>query len=107
MIVHNNKIVFREDYLQTEKGRMFQTRNEKWKKLKKDIEKKGIINPLIWTEKEGKYRLCVGMRRFIAGCIIGIEEYKIEIVPDEEVDTLINATKKYKTKHKNGTDISE
>ncbi len=107
MIVHKNKIVFREDYLQTEKGRMFQTRNEKWKKLKIDIEKNGIINPLICTEKEGKYRLCVGMRRFIAGCIIGIEEYKIEIVPDEEVDTLINATKKYKTKHKNGTDISE
>ena len=107
MIVHKNKIVFREDYLQTEKGRMFQTRNEKWKKLKIDIEKNGIINPLICTEKEGKYRLCVGMRRFIAGCIIGIEEYKIEIVPDEEVDTLINATKKYKTKHKNGTDMSE
>jgi len=107
MIVHKNKIVFREDHLQTEKGRMLQTRNEKWKKLKIDIEKNGIINPLICTEKDGKYRLCMGMRRFIAGCMLGIKEYEIEVVPNEEVDTLINATKKYKTKHKNGTNLSE
>jgi len=31
---------------------------------------------------------------------------KIEIVPDEEVDTLMNATSKYQTKHKDGKDIS-
>jgi|TARA_R100001460_G_scaffold78312_1_gene119345 ParB-like chromosome segregation protein Spo0J len=107
MIVHKDQIVFREDHLKTEEGRMLQTRNEKWKKLKIDIEKNGIINPLICTEKDGKYRLCMGMRRFIAGCLLGIENYKIEIVPDEEVDTLINATKKYQTKHKDGTDISK
>jgi len=106
MIVHKDQIIFREKHLQTEQGRMLQTRNEKWKKLKIDIEKNGIINPLICTEKDGKYRLCIGMRRFIAGCILGIENYKIEIVPDEEVDTLMNATSKYQKKHEDGTDIS-
>ena len=106
MIVHKDKIVFREDHLKTEKGRLSQTKNEKWKKLKADIEKNGIINPLICTEKDGKYRLCMGMRRFIAGCILGIEEYEIQIVPDEKVDTLMNATSKYITKHKDGTDLS-
>tara|TARA_R110002095_G_scaffold35764_1_gene33615 strand:- start:212 stop:535 length:324 start_codon:yes stop_codon:yes gene_type:complete len=106
MIVHKDQIVFRENHLKTEEGKMLQTRNEKWKKLKTDIEKNGIINPLICTEKDGKYRLCMGMRRFIAGCILGIENYKIEIVPDEEVDTLMNATSKYQKKHKDGTDIS-
>ena len=104
-VIYKDKIVFREKYLQTEKGRMLQTRNEKWKKLKADIEKNGIINPLICTEKDGKYRLCMGMRRFIAGCLLGIEEYEIEIVPDEEVDTLMNATSNYKTKHEDGTDL--
>tara|TARA_R100001463_G_scaffold103685_1_gene158177 strand:+ start:114 stop:437 length:324 start_codon:yes stop_codon:yes gene_type:complete len=107
MIVHKDLIVFREDHLQTEEGRMLQTRNEKWKKLKIDIEKNGIINPLICTEKDGKYRLCIGMRRFIAGCLLGIEKYKIEVVSDEEVDTLINATKKYQTKYEDGTDVSK
>ena len=57
MKVHKDQIVFREKHLQTEQGRMLQTRNEKWKKLKADIEKNGIINPLICTEKDGKYRL--------------------------------------------------
>ena len=106
MIIHKDQIVFREAHLQTEEGRMSQTENETWKKLKTDIEKNGIINPLICTEKDGKYRLCIGMRRFIAGCILGIEEYKIKIVPNEEVDTLINATSIYQRKHKDGTSIS-
>ena len=105
MRIHKDLIVFRTAYLQTEKGRMSQTENPKWQKLKIDIEKDGILNPLICTEKDGKYRLCMGMRRFIAGCLLGIEEYEIEIVPDEEVDTLTNATSKYKTKHEDGTDL--
>ena len=107
MIVHKDQIVFREKLFQTEEGRMRQTRNERWKKLKIDIEKNGIINPLICTEKDGKYRLCMGMRRFIAGCLLGIENYKIKIVPDEEVDTLMNAITNYKTKHEDGTDVSK
>ncbi len=106
MIVHKDKIVFREKHLKTEKGRMSQTENPKWQALKKDIEKNGIVNPLICSKDGDKYRLCMGMRRFIAGCILGIDEYKIEVVPDEEVDTLVNATKKYQTKHKDGTDIA-
>ena len=104
-VVHKDKIVFREKHLQTEEGIMLQTRNEKWKKLKADIEKNGIINPLICTEKDGKYRLCMGMRRFIAGCLLGIETYEIEIVPDEKQDTLINAMSNYKTKHEDKTDL--
>jgi ParB-like chromosome segregation protein Spo0J len=106
MKVHKDQIVFREKHLQTEEGRMSQTENERWKKLKEDIENNGIINPLICTEKDGKYRLCIGMRRFIAGLMLGIEEYEIEIVPDEEVKTLMNATAKYQRKHKNGTNIA-
>ena len=104
-VIHKDKIVFREKYLQTENGRIDQTKNERWKKLRDDIEKNGIINPLICTEKDGKYRLCMGMRRFITGCLLGIEEYEIEIVPDEEVDTLLNATSNYKTKHEDGTGL--
>ena len=107
MIIHKDQIVFREDHLKTEEGRMLQTKNKKWKKLKIDIEKNGIINPLICTKDGDKYRLCIGMRRFIAVSILGIKEYKIEVVPNEEVETLLNATKKYKIKHKDGTNISE
>ena len=106
MIIHKDQIVFREDHLKTEEGRMLQTKNKKWKKLKIDIEKNGIINPLICTKDGNKYRLCMGMRRFIAGCILGINEYEIEVVSDEEKDTLLYATSKYKTKHKDGTELA-
>ena len=106
MIVHKDKIVFREAHLQTEEGRMRQTTNPKWKALKKDIEKNGIINPLICTKDGDKYRLCMGMRRFIAGCILGIDEYEIEVVKDEEPETLLHATSKYQKKHKDGTEIA-
>jgi hypothetical protein len=106
MIVNKDKIVFREPHLQTEEGRMRQTKNPKWKALKKDIEKNGIINPLICTKDGDKYRLCMGMRRFIAGCILGIDEYEIEIVQDEKPETLLHATSKYQTKHKDGTEVA-
>ena len=106
MIVHKDQIVFREDHLKTEEGRMSQTENPRWQSLKKDIEKNGIINPLICTKDGDKYRLCIGMRRFIAGCILGINEYKIEVVSNEEKNTLLYATSKYKTKHKDGTELA-
>ena len=107
MIVHKDKIIFTTAYLNTKEGQMSQTENDNFKKLKIDIEKNGIINPLICTEKEGKYRLCMGMRRFIAGCLLGIEKYDIEIVADEEVKTLIDATKKYQRVYKDGTYLAK
>ena len=33
MMIHKDQIVFREKHLQTEEGRMRQTRNQRWKKL--------------------------------------------------------------------------
>ena len=107
MIIHKNLIVFRTAYLNTKEGQMSQTKNDNFKKLKIDIEKNGIINPLICTERDGKYRLCMGMRRFIAGCLLGIEKYDIEIVADEEVKTLIDATKKYQRVYKDGTYLAK
>ena len=106
MIVHKNQIVFRHAHLDTEEGRTSQTKNDNFKKLKIDIEKNGILNPLICTEKDGKYRLCIGQRRFIAGCLLGIEEYKIKIVDNEEVDTLLNPCKEYIKVHKDGTPLA-
>ena len=106
MIVHKDKIVFREKHLHTEEGILVQTENENWKKLKKDIEKNGILNPLICTKDNDKYRLCIGIRRFIAGLILGIEEYEIKVVHNEEKDTLLNPCKDYIKIHKDGTPLA-
>ena len=106
MKIHKDKIIFRDLHLRSKEGQKLQTKNKKWQELKKDIEKNGIINPLICVKKDDKYILCMGIRRFIAGLALGIEEYEIEIVPNDEVETLLNATVKYKTKHENGEDLS-
>ena len=42
MKIHKDKIVFREPHLQTEEGRMSQTKNPRWQALKKDIEKTNL-----------------------------------------------------------------
>ena len=107
--VHKDQIVFKTEYLNSEEGRMSQTDNENFKKLKKDIEKNGIINPLICVKKEDKYIIYIGNRRFIAGCLLGIEEYEIETVSDkwpdnfEKVKILNKACEKYQKVNKDGT----
>ena len=109
MIIHKDKIIFKSAYLNTEEGRISQTENDRFKELKKDIEKNGIINPLICIEKENKYILYIGVRRFIAGCLLGIKEYKVKTVSGawgddhEKVKILMEACEKYKKTHKNGT----
>ena len=101
--------MFKTAYVNTEEGRMSQTDNDNFKKLKKDIEKNGIINPLICIEKKSKYILYIGQRRFIAGCLLGIEEYEVKTVSGswrddfEKVKILTNAIKKYQRVHKDGT----
>jgi len=109
MIVHKDKIIFKTAYLNTEEGRISQTENDRFKELKKDIKKNGIINPLICIEKENKYILHIGVRRFIAGCLLGIEKYVVKTVSGawsddhEKVKILMEACEKYKKTHKNGT----
>tara|TARA_R110000782_G_scaffold30969_1_gene76777 strand:+ start:47 stop:388 length:342 start_codon:yes stop_codon:yes gene_type:complete len=109
MIVHKNLIIFSSIYLNTKEGQMSQTENDNFKKLKIDIEKNGIINPLICIEKKGKYIIYMGSRRFIAGCLLGIEEYEVKTVSGswrddfEKVKILTNAIKKYQRVHKDGT----
>ena len=112
MRIHKDLISLKGKYLQTEEGRMSQTKNPTWKKLSEDIKKNGIINPLICTKKDDKYTIYIGARRFIAGCLLGIKEYEVKTVPDtwhndiEKVKTLTEACKKYIRIHKNGEPLA-
>ena len=112
MRIYKDLISLKGKYLQTEEGRMGQTKNPTWKKLSEDIKKNGIINPLICTKKDDKYTIYIGARRFIAGCLLGIKEYEVKTVPDtwhndrEKVKTLTEACKKYIRIHKNGEPLA-
>tara|TARA_B100000795_G_scaffold237364_1_gene197929 strand:- start:299 stop:610 length:312 start_codon:yes stop_codon:yes gene_type:complete len=98
MIVHKDKMIIRESkkYLNTEKGKEAQKENERYKKLRDDIKEKGIINPLLCIKENNIYKICIGMRRFIAGLELGIEEFEIKVLPNDSVDLLIKEKQQYR-----------
>ena len=42
------------------------------------------------------YKICIGMRRFIAGLELGIEEFEIKVLPNDSVDLLIKEKQQYR-----------
>ena len=95
--IHRDKITFREKHLRTKKGRNAQKSGEYYQQIKKSIEKYGIINPLICIQDGDMYKICLGMKRFIIGCDLGIQEFDIKVVPSEDVELLKEENLKYKS----------
>ena len=98
MIVHKDKIVFRNcnKFLNTEKGRKAQTKNDGYKKLRNDIKEKGIINPILCIKENDIYKICIGMRRFIVGLELGIKEFEVKVLPNDSVDLLVKEKQQYR-----------
>ena len=98
MIVHKDKIMFRNcnKFLNTEKGRNAQTKNDGYKKLKDDIKEKGIINPILCIKENNIYKICIGMRRFIVGLELGIKEFEVKVLPNDSVDLLVKEKQQYR-----------
>ena len=98
MLVHKNKIMFRDcnNFLNTEKGRAAQTTNDGYKKLKNDIKEKGMINPILCIKENNMYKICIGMRRFISGLELGMKEFEVKVLPNDNVDLLKKEKKQYR-----------
>ena len=94
--IHKDKITFRETHLRTEKGRNAQKSGEYYQQIKSSIEKHGMINPLICIQDGDMYKICLGMKRFIIGCDLGIQEFEIKVVPNDNVKLLKEENLKYK-----------
>ena len=98
MIVHKDKIMFRDcnKFLNTEKGIKAQTKNDGYKKLRDDIKEKGIINSILCIKENDIYKICIGMRRFIAGLELGMEEFEIKVLPNDSKELLIKEKQQYR-----------
>jgi|TARA_R110002095_G_scaffold613_1_gene2991 ParB-like chromosome segregation protein Spo0J len=96
MIVAKEKIMFRKknNFLNSKVGRDKQKENEGYQALKKDIAKQGMINPLLCIEEDGMYKVCIGMRRFIAGEELGMTEFNVKVLPNDEIPLLQEEIKK-------------
>ena len=98
MIVHKDKMMFREcnKNLNTLEGQDRQRHSDSYKKLRDDIGEKGMINPILCIEENNMYKICIGMRRYIAGLELGMEEFEIKVLPNDNKDLLVKEKKQYR-----------
>jgi ParB-like chromosome segregation protein Spo0J len=96
MKVNKDKLTFKNNFLKTEKGRDAQKHGDYYKQIKASIEKHGIINPLICIQDGDMYKICLGIKRFIIGCDLGIQEFNIKVLPNDNVELLKEENLKYK-----------
>tara|TARA_R100000030_G_scaffold73745_1_gene56993 strand:+ start:4402 stop:4599 length:198 start_codon:yes stop_codon:yes gene_type:complete len=55
-----------------------------------------IINPLLVVEEGDKYKIVYGNNRYLSGIELGFEEFPIQVLKDNKVDTIMKAAKDYK-----------
>jgi len=80
--VSKDKITFKNASLRTEEGRNKQKNGGFYKQIKISMEKHGMINPLICIKDGDMYKICLGMKRFIIGCDLGMQEFDVKVVPN-------------------------
>ena len=98
MMVHKDKMRFREcnKNLNTLEGQERQRHNDGYKKLRDDIGEKGMINPILCIEENNMYKICIGMRRYIAGLELGMEEFEIKVLPNDDRSLLRKEVQQYR-----------
>ena len=68
-----------------------------YKKIRDHIKRIGyIINPLLVVKDGDKYKVVYGNNRYLAGLELGFTEFPIKVLKNEEVSTIVEATKSYK-----------
>ena len=73
-------------------------------KVRDHINKIGyIINPLLVVEDGDRYKVVYGNNRYLAGVELGLKEFPIKILPDDEVLTIRENAKSYTEVNLNDT----
>ena len=98
MLIHKDKMMFRNcnKFLNTEKGKDAQKDNDGYKKLRDNIGEKGMINPILCIKEDDMYKICIGMRRFIAGLELGMTEFEVKVLPNDTPDLLVKEKQQYR-----------
>ena len=95
MKVTKEKLFLRNKNLEQNPSSQKQT--DLYKKVKDHIKKTGfIINPLLVVEDQEKYKVVYGNNRYLAGVELGLKEFPIEILENDDPITIKAAAKKYK-----------
>jgi ParB-like chromosome segregation protein Spo0J len=74
-----------------------QKQTDLYKKVRDHIKKTGyIINPLLVVEDGDKYKIVYGNNRYLSGLELGFTEFTIQVLKNDEVQTIREAAKSYK-----------
>jgi len=93
--VKREKLFLRNHRLENNPGPQKDTRL--YKAVRDHIKKTGyIINPLLVVEDGDRYKVIHGNNRYLAGVELGLTEFPVQVLPDEEVPTIREAAKSYK-----------
>ena len=94
MKVKREKLSLRNQIL--EQNPSNQKRTDLYKKVKDHIKRTGfIINPLLVVEDGDIYKVVYGNNRYLAGVELGLKEFPIKVLKDDEVETIREAAKTY------------
>lgn len=94
MKVQREKLFLRNQSLEQNPNNQKQT--DLYKKVKDHIKKTGfIINPLLVVKDENRYKVVYGNNRFLAGVELGLKEFPVEVLKDDEVKTIRKAAETY------------
>jgi hypothetical protein len=47
-------------------------------------------------EEDNMYKICIGMRRFIAGLELGMTEFEVKVLPNDTRDLLVKEKQQYR-----------
>ena len=102
MKVKRKKLFLRNQSLEQNPSNQKQT--DLYKKVRDHIKKTGyIINPLLVVEDGDRYKVVYGNNRYLAGVELGLKEFPIKILPDDEVLTIRENAKSYTEVNLNDT----
>ena len=73
-----------------------QKQTDLYKKVRNHIKKtRYIINPLLVVKDGDRYKVVYGNNRFLAGVELGLKEFPVKILNDEEVKTIKKGAETY------------
>ena len=93
MMVPIEKVFLRNKQLEAKPSN--QTESPFYQRVRDSMKKRGMINPLLCIEVEGRYKCCIGNNRYLAALELGIKEVPIKIVTSEVPKDLMAATGDY------------
>ena len=66
-----------------------------YQKVRDSMKKRGMVNPLLCIQEEGRYKCCIGNNRYLAAHELGYKEVPVKVITSEVPNDMMKETMKY------------